>query len=139
MKFFVVPFDWVKERSECSLERVFHLFAEVVDSDVKSANALKRGGAKFQVKSQAIGKIMVMRTRPVGSTAEMAGVTFELMENHINVSKRRSKSTEAEAFFSFFPSLNLEGECLVRVEGESEMLKLWQVSRKALEDLFFGF
>src|ERR1700722_6850572 len=135
----MVPFNWVKERSLCSLECVFQIFGEVVDSDVKSSNALNREGVKFEIKTPAHNKLMVIRSHAVGHSAEMAGITFELLGDRISVQKRKRGSTEEIPLFSFAPSLNLDGECLVRVDGESEMLKLWQVSMKALEDLFFAF
>jgi hypothetical protein len=39
--------------------------------------------------------------------------------------------------FSAKPYLNHEGECLLQI-GETDPLHIWQVSRKALEPLFFA-
>jgi len=116
-------FNWVKARSKCSVASVFALLAEVVDSDVKAANELP-GNARFRF-NKYDRKLIVL---PV--TEFPVPIVFELAGAVINISK------EETALFTARPSLMTDGKCRLEVDGET--LELWQVSRKALEALFFG-
>ena len=126
-------FNWVAARAECSPDRAFHALAEVVDSDVKAANGLRRSGVSFHFHGEATGKIVVIRELDRGGVKELRSVVFELISGEI-VTK---KGPENSVLFSAVPSLNRNGECLLEIEGDS--YELWQVSRRALESLFFGF
>jgi hypothetical protein len=130
-------FNWVHARANCSLEGVFHILSEIVDSDVKQANALRRQGVKFSLNTEATSKIMVIRDRDLGGTKETTGVIFELLPDTISVTRKKHGALTEDSLFSAVPSLNEDGECLMEVKGKP--LKLWQMSRKALENLFFGF
>ena len=132
-------FDWVSTRSKCSLEQSFVLLSEIVDSDVKAANALKRRDVEFKINSEPTKKLVVIRDQDLGGMHGFINVVFELRADKITVFIRKGGEFLPVPMFSFVPSLNEEGECLYRIEGEEAQLKLWQVSRKALEDLFFGF
>jgi hypothetical protein len=132
-----VGFNWVHARSECGLPRVFQILSEVIGSDVKAANALNRRGVKFQFTTEAAGKILAVRDRDFGGFNEIMVIVIELASGKITVSRRVPNKASDEPLFYAVPGLNEEGECLLEVDGKS--LKLWQVSRKALDDLFFGF
>jgi hypothetical protein len=131
----MVGFDWVKARSKCSLESVFQTLREVLDSDVKSVNGLNRVGVTFALNNSATNKLIISRERDYGGLSGGETVVFELLPNEIRVRDGRTE----KHFFSAKPVLNQEGECLLEVTGELEPQRLWQVSRKALDDLFFGF
>jgi hypothetical protein len=90
-----VGFNWVKARSECSIERVFQLLAEVIDSDVQAANALKRSGVTFHVSRQAIGKIIVARDRDLEGMNEIHSVVFQWSSSKITA--RRANAAEPDA------------------------------------------
>ena len=132
----MASFNWVQARSECSVERVFQILAEVVDSDVKAANALNRRGVTFHVNRDARGKLIVARNRDLGGFSDVTIVVFELEPGRIVVT-RKTANIDDKTLFSAAPSLNEQGQCLLEVAGDQ--LQLWQVSRRALEDLFFEF
>lgn len=129
-------FDWVKARAACSMESVFRMLAEVVHSDVKSANRLDRARAGFTINEPARDKVIVARQRDMHGVVEEACIVFELMSGEIKV---RQMLPERRDLFSARPILNSEGMCLLEITGERELQRLWQVSRRALDDLFFGF
>ena len=120
-------FNWVKARSECSLKRAFQTLWEVVDSDVKTANALGFQAVGFHADFQH-KKIIVTREE---NDDEVRRVVFELSSAAIIVREGQSKE-----MFSAKPRLSEAGECMFQV-GES-LYKLWQISQRALEDLFFA-
>lgn len=120
--------DWVKARSACSSKRVFETLYEVVESDVKSANALNNLAAKFHV-THHHKKIIVSREEEDGDA--VTNIVFELSPGAITVKQGPDKP-----LFSARPRLSETGECLLEVDGT--LYQLWQVSQKALEDLFFA-
>jgi hypothetical protein len=131
-------FDWVSARSKCSLESVFQLLRVAVDDDLQKVSSLNRIGVKFDRSKQSPDtKIIVTRVLELTGFNESSHVIFELKTDRISVTKRIGNSPEAEPLFEAIPGLNEEGECLLRVKETP--LKLWQVSRKALEELFFWF
>ena len=129
--------DWVTKRYECSLKSAFQRLREVVDSDVKAVTKLARPGVEFAFpKDLPTDKIMVYRgiRRSLGDP-EQSHIAFELTADEIIV---RSGDPH-KILFSAKPRLNKEGDCLLCVSGEQELMQLWQVSQKALDDFFFGF
>jgi hypothetical protein len=131
-------FNWVAARSECSLDRQFRILAELVDSDVKVANGLNKRGIEFEINLDVKDKIIVLRKRDIVGHVETSVIVFELEQDKITVKDRTDRSNlPGQMLFNATPSLNEEGECLLEVSGVP--LKLWQVSRKALDGLFFRF
>ena len=111
----------------------------MVHSDVKSVNALGRHGVKFDMRTLTEDKFIVSRVRDLGGIPESASVVFELNRLFIDVRQNADK-----VIFSARPIMNPDGECLLDTGdrdamGESHLRTEWQVSRRALEDLFFGF
>jgi hypothetical protein len=93
---------------------------------------------KFAINAEARNKILVVRNRDLAGPIESTGVMFELRAHDIAISEVKTGMIYgASPLFSAVPRLNEEADCLLEVEGQT--LRLWQVSRKALEDLFFGF
>lgn len=119
-------FNWVKARSECSLNRAFEILGEVVKTDVEIANGLRRG-AKFQV-TYKHKKIIVTREE---NDDEVSSVVFELSPTAIS-----AREGKREPMFSAKPRLSEMGDCLFEIDGQ--LYKLWQICQKALEDLFFA-
>jgi hypothetical protein len=128
-------FDWVKARSECSMVRTFLLLAELIDRDVKSANALGRD-ATFDLNRTVQNRIIVNRTRTFAGASQHISIVIVSADDGLDVF--RATGTESkDLLFRGTAALNIDGECRIEVEGIP--LHLWQFSRKALEDLFFGF
>jgi len=120
-------FDWVSARAACSLLSVFQILGERVRTDVDIANRAPGSKRRFRVAIDPL-KIVVARTHPA---EEAANIVFELCATDVAVRKGASAQ-----LFRARPALNEDGECLLEVDGQT--LRLWQVSRKALEDLMFG-
>jgi hypothetical protein len=123
-------FDWVKARSKCSLEEVFVNLGEVVDSDVKTTNSLSHKTGEFAI-NRPNGKIVVVKTQ---QTSAKKSIVFELTNQGVCV----KEGLGGKHLFLGKPSLIPSGDCKLQVDGEQEPLELWQFSRRALEDLFFG-
>ena len=66
---------------------------------------------------------------------EGEAILFERLANEIKIRDGRKD----KHLFSARPVLNADGECMMEIVGESEQRPMWQISRKALDDLFFGF
>jgi len=127
-------FDWVKARSSCSVKAVFDVLSQVIASDVKSANDLNRPGVSFALTNPSEEMVMVARTSDATGAAESASVLFERRANEIVATAPHRGKT----LFYAKPILNGTGECLLQIEGDHELKHPWQVSRRALDDLFFG-
>jgi hypothetical protein len=129
----VANFNWVEARHACSLSEIFHTLKEVLKSDVASANGLKIQDVKFSCKTDATNKIIVGRSEVFPSgIAHGREIIFELLPAEIKVKEGRTD----KHLFSAVPNLIDNGECLLEIDGRP--YQFWQVSRKALEDLFFG-
>lgn len=118
-------FSWVRRRHQCSIEHIFQVIVEQVDTDVKTANEL-RGEEVFRV-NRLERKLMVANVKRPGDA-----VVLERFSYGIDVRRGQHKP-----LFRARPHLDEKGECLVEVEGGLHPLTPWQVSRRALEDLFF--
>jgi hypothetical protein len=124
--------DWVKARAECSLEHLFMLLREVVDSDVKAMQARKADHRRdFSLGDPNQSKFVV--SKAAEGEQPFRGVIFERASQGIRVMS--ATRTGFEEMFVAKPSLDVAGSCRLEVGGQP--LELWQVSRKALEDLFF--
>jgi hypothetical protein len=132
----VESFDWVKTRAACSFEIVFRELTEVIDSDVKRANSLNRPGLVFKVSAPADDKFIVSRTKDMSGILDSAVIVFELTRNEIKV--RQAVPNPQAELFTAKPVLTANGKCLLEISGQTEPFELWQVSRKALDDLFFS-
>lgn len=126
--------NWVQARGGCSLSASFQVLREMIDNDVKAANALKRHSLVFELNVQAAGKLIVIRHHDIGGIDDSATVVFEMLADKITVSARTAAASAV--LFSMAPFLNEDGECRFGVNGQD--LEFWQVRRMALEDLFFA-
>lgn len=127
-------FSWVRERSRCSLGVLFGTLATAIKQDVDTANELlqeignKHQSFKYNRDRNVITVIRSRRT--VTNEIEQHTVEFTVSSIAITVSRDEAKQ------FSAIPSLSTEGKCTMIAEGDE--LEIWQVCRKALEDLFFA-
>ena len=53
--------DWVTARAECSIERLFMLLTEVMDSDVKTMQARAPVGTQFSLNQLTAAKIVIAK------------------------------------------------------------------------------
>jgi hypothetical protein len=115
-------------RFSCSLQAIFEALAEVIKTDAEAASKLLGPDRRFKVTRQT-RKIIVVRAEHDDEGAD--SIVLELSSTGITAKKGRS----GDVLFDAKPVLNEEGECVLEVNDRS--LRLWQVSRKALENLFF--
>lgn len=124
--------DWVRERAACSVAHLFAVLTEVVDSDMKAANALAGGAGPFKVATPTRTKVIVIRERRTTAGLESDGVVFELLPGRIAVKDSRSQ----RPLFVVTPAGDpVTGECKFAI-GDDHFYA-WQISQRALEALFF--
>ncbi len=123
--------DWVKARAECSLEHLFSLLIEVLDSDVKSMRAHAPDGTQLSLNVLTASKVSISKVQPDRGFSKAGKVVFDRTSLGINVGSDRN-----DLMFTAKPSLDATGSCRLEIDGQP--MELWQVSRKALEDLFFS-
>jgi hypothetical protein len=120
-------FNWVTERSQCSLPKIFKELALQVEEDVKTRNGLRPPNApyEFAVTEKGTEVVVLLKTEGV-----QEAVVFSLGEHAISV--RDNIGTQ---MFEVTITFSDDGRCKLHVnEKECE---LWQVRRMALEDLLF--
>ena len=124
-------FKWVEARSNCTTGLHFNFLAEQVESDVEDMNRLTKAGNTVWMFSRQNGKIIVQRS--VDGFADCS-VVFTHSEANIAV-KRSDRNGNATALFQAIP--NLLGDRRCTLEIDTAPVEIWQVSRRALERLFF--
>jgi hypothetical protein len=120
-------FDWVTQRSSCSLPNVFKELRVQIEQDIKTRNSLRPNYApyEFSIADNDGGFRAILKSKEL----EMA-VTFTLAEHAILV-----RDDKGVAMFEVTLTFNDFGECQLNVNGEER--DYWQVRRMALEDLMF--
>jgi hypothetical protein len=120
-------FDWVTERSSCSLPNVFKKLRLQVEEDVKARNALRPNNSpyKFSVADTGGDFMVLLEAKDVHKS-----VTFSLAQRGILV-----RDDKGKPMFEVTLTFNDEGECKLNVNEQE--LDFWQVRRMALEDLLF--
>jgi hypothetical protein len=120
-------FDWVTERSLCSLPNVFKALRLQVEEDVKTRNALRPNNSpyEFSVAENGDDFTVLLEAKDVHRS-----VIFSLAEHAILV-----RDDKGNQMFQVTLTFNDEGECRLNVNEEER--DLWQVRRMALEELLF--
>jgi hypothetical protein len=123
----VPKFDWVTERSSCSLPKVFKTLRLQVEEDVKTRNSLRPSNSpyEFSVKENVGDFTVLLEAKELRSA-----VVFSLAEHAILV-----RDDKGSPMFEVTLTFADEGECRLNVNGEDR--EFWQVRRMALEELFF--
>lgn len=126
--------DWVKARSECSIDSLFIALMAVVESDTKGADARSGEHVDFRVAHPAENVFMVDRKLIGSGFLQSSVIGFErTKEGGIAVFYQDREAKKA--MFVAKPHVDLNGECKFEVDGVP--LEPWQVSQKALEAFFF--
>jgi hypothetical protein len=123
----IPKFDWVTERSQCSLPKVFYTLRQQVEEDVKTRNGLRPANSpyEFSVTEDIHEFKVVLQAQEVSEL-----VVFTLTDNAIQV-----KDDKGNALFDILATFSEDGKCKLYV-NESER-DFWQVRRMALEGLMF--
>ena len=123
----VSKFDWVAERSSCTLPKVFKTLRMQVEEDVKTRNAQRLKGSLYEFHlKEDVDKFTVL----LESDVVHQSVIFMLAEHAILV-----LSGEGNPMFDVKLVFDDEGNC--RLNVNDELRDFWQVRRMALEDLLF--
>jgi hypothetical protein len=119
--------DWVSKRSRCSFPNVFKDLKLQVEDDVKTRNGLRPNNApyEFSVTDNGNDFTVLLQAKDFRSS-----VIFSLAE-HAIVVKDDAGNNKFEVTLTF----NDAGECKLNVDEKE--LELWQVRRRALEEIFF--
>lgn len=120
-------FDWVTERSQCSLPKVFYNLRNQVEEDVKTRNALRPENSpyEFSVSEDIDGFRIVLQANEVRES-----VIFSLAGHAILVHDEKGNP-----LFEVIAAFSEDGKCKLFV-NETER-DSWQVRRMALEGLMF--
>lgn len=123
----VPGFDWVTERSQCSLPKVFYNLRIQVEEDVKTRNALRPENSpyEFSVSDDIDGFRIVLQANEVRES-----VIFSLAGHAILVHDEKGNP-----LFEVIAAFSEDGKCKLFV-NETER-DSWQVRRMALEGLMF--
>lgn len=123
----IPKFDWVTERSSCSLPKVFKTLRLQVEEDVKSRNALRPNNFpyEFSIAENASDFTVTLQAKDVRQS-----VIFSLSERAISV-----RDDKGNPMFAVTLTFTDEGKCRLNLNNQPR--ELWQVRRMALEELFF--
>jgi hypothetical protein len=120
-------FNWVTERSSCSLPKVFQTLRSQVEEDVKTRNALRPANSPYHFSVETNGNdfSVVLVARDLRNS-----VIFTLADHGILV-----RGGEGNQMFEVTLTFTPEGECKLIVNDQQR--DFWQVRRMALEELLF--
>ena len=120
-------FDWVTEYARCSIGALFEKLKLQLQEDVDKRQELRGSGPSY--------KFVLLHN------SEKATVLIEGNNVHESVVFRLSGRAievvddEGNVRFTATPTLNDEGECRLKINGEEK--ELWHLRKMALEELFF--
>lgn len=120
-------FNWVTERSNCSVPNVFATLRRQIEQDVKTRNALRPESAVYEFSMLASGNEFLI----VLTAGEQRWTVLFVLHDHSIV----VKDTQGEAVFEITVEFNEAGEC--KLKAKDEQWEFWQVRRMALEELMF--
>jgi len=115
-------FDWVTERSLCSVSRVFEQLGLEIQQDVDTRNAMRPAIPQFgfeyafELVGDENGFAVHLHAYQVHKS-----VTFKL----------------ADGNFQATVGLNDDGACMIYIDGKER--SSWHLRKLALDHLFFGF
>jgi hypothetical protein len=120
-------FDWVTERSSCSLPKVFKELRLEVEEDIRTRNSLRPDNSPyvFSVREDIANFTVFLEGEDLHRS-----VIFSLVEHAIVV-----RDDNGNQMFEVTARFDDEGKCRLGVNGEER--EIWQVRRMALEALFF--
>jgi hypothetical protein len=121
-------FDWVTERSSCSLPKVFAELRQQVEEDVKTRNGLRPNNAPYEFSLTVDTSEFTVHLK---AKELQHSVTFGLGEHGITVRNNDKDGASFQVTLAF----NDQGECMLIVNQEKR--EFWQIRRMALEELMF--
>ena len=120
-------FNWVTERSSCTLPKVFYTLRQQVEEDVKTRNSLRPELAPYEFSViENIDEFKVVLT--AGEVRE--SVIFALTDHAIAV-----RDDKGNTLIDITSTFSEDGKCKLYINAEPR--EFWQVRRMALEGLMF--
>ncbi len=120
-------FDWVTERSSCSLPKVFKTLRQQVEQDVKTRNSLRPNYSPYEFSfTEDTTEFSVLLT----SKEMKKSVTFRLADQAVQV-----RDDQGAQMFEVTLTFDDDGNCRLNVSARER--DFWQVRRMALEDLMY--
>lgn len=123
-------FDWVKARSECTLEKEFDRLAKAVQHDLERHNTLNPGIAQCQTFHICCDDRFYIQRR-----GEYR-VIFEIKRGCIRIG-RWTQRGDHTPIMALSIRLDEEGQCVL-IGEDGRPWRSWQIRRSALEEAFFG-
>ena len=120
-------FDWVTERSSCTLPKVFKELRLEVEADIKTRNALRPNNSpyEFSVSEKGSDFTVILQAKELRRS-----VTFTLAEHAI-----LARDDKGEPMMELTLTFDDQGKC--KLHANKQEREMWQVRRMALEDLLF--
>ena len=129
----VIPqkLNWVQKRAECSAGQMFNELLKGIYDDVAVFNSVRNlpETERFAAETTQDGTVLTIGQY---GTIPRARVRIGVVGQKIAV-----QDDAKQAKWSAQVKLNHEGQCILKLEDETE-LEQWQFRKKALEGLFFG-
>jgi len=124
-------YDWVTERSACTLPKIFATLRAEVEQDVATRNSLRLNSAPYE-----FGMTDDINTFTVVLQANelQRSVVFTLADHAIVIRSGQSND-QATQMFEVTLAFDDAGKCRLHVDAQER--EFWQIRRMALEDLMF--
>jgi hypothetical protein len=120
-------FNWVTERSACTLPKVFYALRQQVEEDVRTRNSMRPKLAPYEFSVvEDINEFKVVLT--AGEVRE--SVIFSLADHAIAV-----RDDKGNSMLEITSTFSEDGKCKLYVNAAP--CEFWQVRRMALEGLMF--
>lgn len=120
-------FNWVTERSNCSLPKVFNTLLRQIEDDVKTRNGLRPELAPYEFSIVESGDHF---TVVLAAKELRKAVVFSLKDHAIVVG-----DDTGETMFEVTLTFDETGAC--RLNTREQQWEFWQIRRMALEELMF--
>ena len=121
------PPNWVLGRAECNLRMTFEVLSEIVERDVEQANKVL-GNHQFRIERCTEGVRPRLFVSERGAEKGI-GVRFEMSETAIRING---------GGVQFYIRAQSDGtKCRMHINDESHAHELWEISQRALGNLFF--
>jgi hypothetical protein len=124
-------FDWVRERAECCAATMFEKLKMLIASDVEAINEVRKKDAAYISFKFVSGHSERFAVTATHEESFHRSVAFTLYKGEILVTGPDGDGT----MFTVTVGLSDEGDCRCRISGQE--YDLWQIRKKALEELFF--
>ena len=124
--------NWVRRRARCERAQLFERLRDRIGRDVNRANK-HLGAQTFSIRddTESDSFVVIHNRREVG-------VVFELINDRIDVDQYAKHAGPHRRSFKITWEWDADNrQCRHLIDNGSEHHELWEISKRALEDLFF--